>query len=153
MFRLIFKYFLQVPHTTLTLYHPRYVQLTAHFKCSTYCCRFDPWPSLCVIQDHIPVPAAAVPVPLYVLLSHHRVPVADNQHSNQQSQRPDGQSVYTQYDWCRQPHEACQCEFHNEERNYRQRNNKLVASKLIILPQSHYQSTQCTHNISLKRVR
>ena len=107
----MFLFLLQVPPATLTLCHPGYVQLTAHFKCSTSFCRFHPRPSLCVIQDHIPVPAAAVPVPLYVLLSHHRVPAADNQHSNQQSQGPDGQSLYTDYERSFQQHELCQCEF------------------------------------------
>ena len=100
----IFQNFL-VGSATVTLCDPGYVQLTAHFTCCTSCCRFHPRPSLCVIQDHIPVPAAAVPVRLYVLLSHHRVPVADNQHSNQQPQGPDGQSIYTEYDRSCQQHE------------------------------------------------
>ena len=107
----MFHFVLQVPPATLNLSHPGYVQLTAHFKCSTSFCRFHPRPSICVIQDHIPVPAAAVPVPVYVLLSHHRVPAADNQHSNQQSQGPDGQSLYTYYERNCQQHVLCQCEF------------------------------------------
>jgi len=73
--------------------------------------RFHPRPSLCVIQDRIPDSAAAVPVPLYVVLSQHRGPAADNQHSNQQSQGPNGQSLYTEYERYFQPHELCQCEF------------------------------------------
>jgi len=47
----MFHFVLQVPPATLTLFHPGYVQLTAHFKCSSSCCRFHPRPSLCVIQD------------------------------------------------------------------------------------------------------
>jgi len=118
-----------------SLYFFPFTQVTAHFKCSTSCCRFHQRPPLCVIQDHIPVPAAAVPVHLYVLLSHHRVPAADNQHSNQQSQGPDGQSLYTEYERSCQQHELCQCEFDIQERNYWQVNNQLVAFTRIIHPQ------------------
>ena len=97
----------------------------------TISCRFHPRPLLCVIQDRIPVPAVAVPVPLYVLLGHHRVPAADNQHCNQQSQGPDGQSLYTEYEPICQPDELCQCEFHIQLRNYWQVNNQLVAFNLL----------------------
>ena len=47
----MFHFLFQVPPATLTLCHPGYVQLTAHFKCSTSCCRFHTRLSLCDIQD------------------------------------------------------------------------------------------------------